>query len=418
MNQPSLFYPSEETLPYKRIRDISWDFRGIPASEGIYRIHPYPAMFHFLVVRRILKEYSREGAWVLDPFMGSGVAATEALLLGRNFVGYDLNPLAVEIARVRTTPLEVAQVEKTLAFLAEVYPEASEGYIPSVPNLTYWFAPETIQGLARLHTAIQQIPDRAMARFFWVAFSETVRETSLADAKEFKLIRRKSRPSSEVWSMFVRIVKKNVEAFHTFTIPSHPKVHLSLECANALHVLKTLPEESFDMIVTSPPYGDSRTTVAYGQFSRLSLWWLGYPEAGNLDSRLLGGHRRPLHPDLPSPVLYEALQKIADKNRKRAEEVFSFYSDLWEVIQDMAPLLKKGAFAFVLVGNRRVKGVELPTDKIVADFFEAMGYVHEATYVRRISNKRMPAQNSPSNVVGQRDMTMRYEYLVHLRRVS
>ena len=30
---------------------------------------------------------------------------------------------------------------------------------------------------------------------------------------------------------------------------------------------------SVDCIITSPPYGDSRTTVAYGQFSRLSAQW-------------------------------------------------------------------------------------------------------------------------------------------------
>jgi len=30
-------------------------------------------------------------------------------------------------------------------------------------------------------------------------------------------------------------------------------------------------EESVTLILTSPPYGDSRTTVAYGQFSRTFL---------------------------------------------------------------------------------------------------------------------------------------------------
>lgn len=418
MKQPSLFYPSEETLPFKRVRDISWDFRGIPASEGIYRIHPYPAMFHFLVVRRILKEYSSEGAWVLDPFMGSGVAATEALILGRNFVGCDLNPLAVEIARVRTTPLAATEVEKAFTYLAETYQKASAGYIPPVPNLTYWFAPETIHELSRLHTAIQQVSNAAIARFFWVSFSETIRETSLADAKEFKLIRRKTRPSNEVWATFARIVKKNIEALRGLSPSAVQESELSLLRGNALHLLKTLVPDSFDLIVTSPPYGDSRTTVAYGQFSRLSLWWLGYPEEGNLDTRLLGGRPQPIQPGLPSAVLYETLQPITHKDPKRAEEVFGFYADLWEVAQDMAPLLKKGASAFILVGNRRVKGIELPTDKIVADFFEALGYLHEATYMRQISNKRMPAQNSPSNIAGQRDTTMRYEYLVHLRRVS
>ena len=37
------------------------------------------------------------------------------------------------------------------------------------------------------------------------------------------------------------------------------------------------PPNGFDLILTSPPYGDSQTTVAYGQFSRLSADWIGLP---------------------------------------------------------------------------------------------------------------------------------------------
>lgn len=36
-------------LPYGRIKDENFDFKEIPASTGIYGIHPYPAMFHFLL---------------------------------------------------------------------------------------------------------------------------------------------------------------------------------------------------------------------------------------------------------------------------------------------------------------------------------------------------------------------------------
>ncbi len=55
----------------------------------------------------------------------------------------------------------------------------------------------------------------------------------------------------------------------------------------------SIPAKSVNLVVTSPPYGDSKTTVAYGQFSRLSLQWLGLPddEARSLDNRLLGGRR-------------------------------------------------------------------------------------------------------------------------------
>jgi hypothetical protein len=68
------------------------------------------------------------------------------------------------------------------------------------------------------------------------------------------------------------------------------------------------------------------------------------------------------------------------------------------------------------VGNRRVKGIELPTDKISADFFVAQGFTHEKTIVRAISNKRMPLENAPSNIKGEKDFTMRYEYIVILKK--
>lgn len=50
-----------------------------------------------------------------------------------------------------------------------------------------------------------------------------------------------------------------------------------------------LPKESVDIIVTSPPYGDSGTTVAYGQFSRLANEWLNEKDAVKLDRNLMGG---------------------------------------------------------------------------------------------------------------------------------
>jgi len=63
-----------------------------------------------------------------------------------------------------------------------------------------------------------------------------------------------------------------------------------------------------------------------------------------------------------------------------------------------------------------VKGVELPTDKICASFFSQFGFVHIITLVREISNKRMPSENSPSNIKGEKSGTMKYEYIVILQK--
>ena len=90
---------------------------------------------------------------------------------------------------------------------------------------------------------------------------------------------------------------------------------------DCLEVLKSLPDNSVDLIVTSPPYGDSRTTVAYGQYSRLSAVWLGLEEPGRVDGRLMGGKTRQNLDQFPSPALNMALGQIESVAPERAREV-------------------------------------------------------------------------------------------------
>lgn len=47
----------------------------------------------------MILRYSEEGDTVLDPFVGGGTTAVEAKLTNRNFVGFDINPEAVELSR-------------------------------------------------------------------------------------------------------------------------------------------------------------------------------------------------------------------------------------------------------------------------------------------------------------------------------
>jgi site-specific DNA-methyltransferase (adenine-specific)/site-specific DNA-methyltransferase (cytosine-N4-specific) len=64
-----------------------------------------------------IKLFTRPGDVVLDPFMGSGTTAQAAVRLGRNFVGIDLNPEYVALARERIMeePMRLPGVAKKWA---------------------------------------------------------------------------------------------------------------------------------------------------------------------------------------------------------------------------------------------------------------------------------------------------------------
>ncbi len=417
MKQEFLFnlsHPETDAfLEYKRKREPAFDFRSIPASSGVYGIHPYPAMFHFRVVRQLLSQFSSKSQWVFDPFMGSGVAAVESLIHQRHFIGYDINPLAILIAKVRTTPLPRALLSRTLQHLIAHFPRIAPTPI-NFRNIHYWFDDATIEKLSQLRQAIFHLEDSAIRNFFLVSFAETVRRVSRTKYNEFKLLRKKQETSQDVLQTFQATSLRNIDLLTRF-YRSHPASTSTviLQEQNILHN-PPLENGSIDLVLTSPPYGDSRTTVAYGQFSRLALQWLGIEE--RVDKTSLGSKACEITSDLPSPLLYHSLEKIEARDEKRAREVFAFYKDLLAAIRTIGAIVKPGGHVCFVVGNRRVKEIELPTDKISADFFESVGFTHLQTIVRAISNKRMPSENSPSNVKGKKSSTMRYEYIVVLQK--
>jgi site-specific DNA-methyltransferase (cytosine-N4-specific) len=382
------------------LRDKTLDFKGIPAGQGLYGIHPYPAMFHFLLVRKFIRELSNEGDLILDPFCGSGVSAVEAMLNSRNYVGYDINPLAVLIAKVRTTPIPT---EKALKLLELILKQDLKGYeIPSFPNIEYWFDEDVIEELAKLRAVIFGIEEVSLQNLFKVAFSETVRLVSRVDRGEFKLVRAKKVKKQDVKLIFEAIARRNIVRLSVLSkLPLKASVDIQ-----QLNVLEGLPlkDESVDLVITSPPYGDSKTTVAYEQFSKLSVKWLGLDNG--FENHQLGAKEKGYEQELPSEELSECLEKIKKADPKRAREVYSFYADLYRAIENISRKIKPGKHAVVVVGNRTVRGVELPTDRICASFFRHFGFVHIATLVREISNKRMPAG------------TMKYEYIVILQKSS
>lgn len=65
----------------------------------IYKIHKYWARKPWYIVEKYINEYSKAGELVMDPFCGSGCTGLEAVINGRNFLGQDLNPTALQVTR-------------------------------------------------------------------------------------------------------------------------------------------------------------------------------------------------------------------------------------------------------------------------------------------------------------------------------
>lgn len=94
------------------------------AYRGLYAFHKYWGKKPAEPMRYLIQHLSRKGGLVVDPFLGSGISALEAVQLKRRFIGIDINPAAVRIARLLVSPPSTRAVDDALARVAALARDA------------------------------------------------------------------------------------------------------------------------------------------------------------------------------------------------------------------------------------------------------------------------------------------------------
>jgi len=421
--------PKQLSLPLglEEAQEEDWDFADADTKTHTHCYHIYPAMMIPQVARRLIQTYGVGARLLLDPFCGSGTSLVEARLAGLDAVGTDLNPFATLLARAKTTDYDLTLVSREARqlhlFLSDLIRRRVEVPKPSFYNIDYWFKAEVQRDLALIRYGIERVISPEVRDFFWVAFAAAVRESSNTRRGEFKLHRipepelNAYRP--QVFVTFWERLERNLCGLREFLRDrvSHTRAWV-YECDIREGI--PLATGAVDIVVTSPPYGDSQTTVAYGQFSRLILQWLGYDDstAKSIDKRALGGKVLDKKVSYNAPSLDAVLEKIAQVHPNRAAQVRQFYDDFWRGFSEIDRVTKPGGYGCFVVGNRTVKGVRVPTDRILIEIAACFGWGHLITHRRNIPNKRMPLLNSPSNKPGELSPTMTEEYIVVLQKQS
>lgn len=410
-----------------------WTFNGASTRELTHCYHDYPARMIPQVAGKLLDLFGISAKSLFDPYSGSGTSLVESNIRGINAFGTDLNPLARLIAKAKTTTPKITLLEKQISAFNKMALEDKLRKLKETPQvygiarLDFWFKPEVIEKLFRLRKFIQNIEDEEIRLFFQVAFSETVRDSSNTRNAEFKLYRygedKLAKFNPDVYGIMASKLQRNLDGYRKYKAIIENLKHRPFANVYDFNTVDGIPEnfilpESIDIVVTSPPYGDSGTTVAYGQYSRLSAAWLELEEPDKIDRKLMGGKIVKEVLSFPSEALNSAIENIKKSDEKRAREVASFYVDLHASISNVAKVIKQNGYACYVVGNRKVKGVVLPTDIAVKDFFGNYGFEYVNTFMRSIPNKRMPSRNSPTNATGVLDDTMTQEYIVVMRRNS
>ena len=366
---------------------------------------------------------------MLDPFCGSGGVLVEARLAGLNSIGVDINPLALFLSKVKTTSLPKDELERGWHDLKKhVIQRISQSRgklkfnLPKFPpklHVDYWFKPKVINELTLIRRCIEEeIENTDLKDFFLAIFSCVVRNVSNNRPNEYKLYRLAPKDLEEhnpdVLSKFVLAAEKAIAGMIKFSKHCSNEASCQLILGDARRL--PLDEESIDLVVTSPPYGDSHTTVGYGQFSKYMLIWLSfdgyelkslprfdYNMSREIDTKLsLGGgvfgeaDAETEEIIKRSPTAVETIEEIRKQEMElkpkasRIPSVERYFGDLATSLEQINKILTHGAFACIVIGNRSVRGVRIRLDKIIPEFGNDVGLNCLEIISRIIPSKRHP----------------------------
>lgn len=382
------------------------------------------------IARKLICDFAPDDTlkMILDPYMGSGTTLVEAAIKGINSVGIDINPLARFIAEVKTTKFSIKAIEESFKYILEKINNFDindwkyvETDFDHITKHDYWYSKENLIKLKYLSSIINSLEIVETKPFFNLALAEIIRDVSFTRNGEFKRYRidaeKISTYNPNPFTLIVDKVKRNMDGLNDF-LKDASKFTVNISDCNSVDKIPSslLAKNSVDMVVTSPPYGDSRTTVAYGQFSRWASEWFKFPNAKNIDRTLMGGIPKKIE-SIDTLALAKELELIKQSDVKRYYEVVTFLDEYAQSIKNVADVVRQGGRVCYVVGNRTVKEVQIPLDYFTAEMFEKNGFKHEITYVRSIPNKRMPSKTSPSNKKGANVSTMTEEYIVIMTKL-
>jgi len=287
-------------------------FHNQVSNYSSHNFHSFPAKFPPQLPKLFIEELTKPDEIILDPMVGSGTTMLEAYFANRKGIGFDIDPLALKIARVKTNPLNKKEL---VDYGSKIYTNAKIEFNENRENLLkllddyfepktkkfidYWFLKETQLELMSLRNQIDNIPIIEYKNFFEVVFSSVIITKSggvslaldLGHTRPHKVKALLDRNGSVIYGdenfdpAKKRFHTKNIKSsFEEFRKKLNQNIKSTISVNNSKHTPPIidfcdsqrllLDDETVDLIITSPPYASN--AIDYMRAHKFSLVWFGY----------------------------------------------------------------------------------------------------------------------------------------------
>ena len=269
------------------------------------------------------------------------------MLAGRTFVGVDLNPLAIQIARTKARRVDKGERQHFVSVLHHVTERSLERVRERVPcraplskDEVKWYGPHTLKELAGLREEILAVEEPATQQSLLVLFSAIIvkfskqrGDTSLEKVE--KRIR-KGLPSEFFLRRGKELVDRWAELAERLPTSAPAPIFREGDARKVAPHLKAAGWKKVDLVVTSPPYGG---TYNYASHHARRMPWLKLDDT-RLEQKEIGARRR-----------------LQGKHAKR-----SWNEEMIAVLKSLSGVLAPDGLIVLLQGDAQLAGQRVEAD--------------------------------------------------------
>ncbi len=359
-------------------------------------IHSFPAR---MAPEVVLKELQRlpKHAIVLDPMMGSGTVLRVAIDQGLYALGRDVDPLAVLMSRVWTTPINTRLLCK---FATQIVWDAEDIGIESIrlpwidtdPEtsafIDYWFGEPQKTYLRKLSYLIEPIrgPEGDALR---IALSRIIitKDTGASLARDISHSRPHRVMLENTFSVrdgFLHSVSHIAKRLDGYL----PSGQAEIQQEDARN-LASIASASIDAVVTSPPYLNA---IDYLRGHKLALVWLGYRlhELQAIRSGSIGAERAP-EPHVDMRLANETIDQmgLSELLPLREQRMIKRYIlDLAAMLSEIHRILRPHGKAVFVIGNSCLCGIFVRNALAITLLAERIGFQYIGEEERELPPNR------------------------------
>ena len=337
----------------------------------------------------------------IDPFGGSGTTGLACQFLGVHPIVAEVNPYLADLIEAKLTPYTSTE---TLSRDLDLVIEASsrevscdmKGNFISGPrtlvepghNGRWIFDRQLAERIAALRNAIDGLGEDSRRLFRVLLGGILVEVSNVRVSGKGRRYRRRWKdrlvPPSRVEELFTAMAQRAVEDIRRFahrSVTSYEVVR-----GDSRDTLEDI--EPCELAVFSPPYPNS---FDYTDVYNIELWALGYLDGPQANSTLrtatLSSHVQISRSFAKAPVGSSTLTEVVERLDRQQHELWdsripamvgAYFSDLLDVLKHLSQILVSGGSVWMVVGDSRYAGVQIPVAKVLEELVEYQGWEVQA----------------------------------------